>query len=745
MFRRGFRITFLLALVLVSLALIVSWLSLLAEASPLPAPQDDPPTVVTLPNGYRITFLGVTYNPDHTSTWHYRVEELPWAQDLSNWLLELYDCHTVITATPESWWLEYPDPNFGLNGIKWQGAGVQGVAEFSVTLDRYWVVGTNHVGAKGPDVAIGLLAGPSCDEDIIDLSKQVDPTIAQPGDVLTYTVTLTNITAVPLPGIVITDPIPVGTTYVNNSLQVSSGFGQYVAADNLIRWQGNLAPGHVVTLTFNVYLHDNVAAGSTITNTAYALYEEASASTLIEAAEDPAWVLLVYLSADNNLDNPDYRIIRDKEAFNALERAALLNPRLCIYVQWDRSPDHADNQPDDHTRRYRVRPDLNPFAMATYTEGIDTWDLGEKNMGDPQVLYEFITWARGRYNSSYDALSIIGHGGGWSPTLYPALGYAAYLPSGIAWDDSSGDYLSTGKLGEALYWATGEQVNPFAVLFFDASMMAMLENAYEVRDSANYLVASEGAVWAIFAYDDYLQGTDDTTTPLDFATKIVHSYADSLEGYPLTMGAMAIDLTSLTPLVDAVDEFALTLTDSLTETRPFIAQAYTDTQKFDSNWDIELAIPDAYVDLYDFVYQVDRLTPISLTAVHTGAQAVMTAWDSVVLTETHRDGNPWIAPPSMSVTWTFTWAYGLSIYLPLGEDLWIRDYYRGTELALAQDTQWDEFIHDGWYEGVLPPPLSATTNLDQVANGGPEPIDPAYRPGLLTVQRFFVFLPAMQR
>jgi hypothetical protein len=534
----------------------------------------------------------------------------------------------------------------------------------------------------------------------------------------------------------------VGTTYVNSSLQVGTGSGQYVAADNLIQWQGDLASGHVVVLTFNVYVHDNVAAGSTITNTAYVLYEEASASTLIEAAEDPAWVLLVYLSADNNLDTPDYRIIRDKEAFIALERAAFLNPRLRIYVQWDRSPDHADNEPDDHTRRYRVRPDLNPFALATYTEGVDTWDLGEENMGDPEVLDEFITWARGQYYSSYDALSIIGHGSGWSPTLDPALGYTEYLPSGIAWDDSSGDYLSTRELGEALYWATDEQANPFAVLFFDASMMAMLESAYEVRDSASCLVASEGAVWARFAYDDYLQGTDDTTTPLDFATKIVRSYADSLEGYPLTMGALAIDLTSLTPLVDAVDEFALAMTDSLTETRPFIAQAYTDTQKFDSNWDMELAVPDAYVDLYDFAYQIDQLTPISPTAVHTGAQAVMTAWDSVVLAETHRDGHPWIDP---SVTWTFTGAHGLSIYLPLGEDLWIRDYYRGTELALAQDTQWDEFIHDGWYEGVLPPPLSATTNLHQAANGGPERIDPADRPGLLTVQRFFVFLPAMQR
>jgi hypothetical protein len=220
---------------------------------------------------------------------------------------------------------------------------------------------------------------------------------------------------------------------------------------------------------------------------------------------------------------------------------------------------------------------------------------------------------------------------------------------GIAWDDSSGDYLSTKELGEALYEATDEQDNTFSVLFFDASMMAMLENAYEVRDSADFLVASEGAVWARFAYDEYLQGTDDTTTPLDFATKIVHRYADSLEGYPLTMGALAINLSSLAPLVTAVDDFAFALTESITETRPVIAQAYTDTQKFDSNWDIEIAIPDAYVDLYDFAYQVDQLTPLTVTGVHTSAQAIMAAWNSVVITETHRDGIPWIDP---SVTWT---------------------------------------------------------------------------------------------
>jgi len=707
------------------------------------ASQDCPPKVVTLSNGYRITFLGVTYNDDCTSTWRYYVEELPGAQDLSNWVLELPDCVDVVTASPGPWWLEYPDPNTHLNGIKWVTAGLPGAGKFTVTLNGHWAVGTRAVAAKGPDVAWGEIAGPICEPAaLLAGEKTVDPTVAQPGDVLTYTLVLTNEDQCWPYTAVLTDPVPANTTYIGSSAQATSGSVQYDEVDDLIHWQGTLAPREVSTITFMVWVHDDVPPGTLITNTAYLGSEVLSATTWIEPAEDPAWVLLVYLSADNNLDNPEYRIIRDWEAFNALERAAVFNPRLRIYLQWDRSPDHADDIPDDHTRRYRVRPDLNPLRMAPYIEGLDTWDLSERNMGLKETLYDFITWARGHYTSTYDALSIIGHGGGWSPTFDPLLGYTTYLPTGIAWDDSSGDYLSTGELGEALYWATDEQAAPLDVLFLEASMMAMLENAYEVRDSARYLVASEGTVWARFAYDRYLVGVDETTAPRDFATQIVEEYATSLEGYPLTMGAMAIDVTALGPVVDAADQLAIVLSDTLTTTRPYIAQVYTVTQKFDSNWDLELELPDAYVDLYDLAYQLYGLLPISeteaLSATQALTEAIALAGGPVIVAETHRDGHPWMAP---SVTWTFSGAHGVSIYLPLGEDTWLRDYYRGTELALAADTHWDEFIHDAWYAGQMPPSLSSMAPAALQGDAAPDPIDPATRPGLLSLRSFTSFLP----
>jgi hypothetical protein len=98
-----------------------------------------------------------------------------------------------------------------------------------------------------------------------------------------------------------------------------------------------------------------------------------------------------------------------------------------------------------------------------------------------------------------------------------------------------------------------------------------------------------------------------------------------------------------------------------------------------------------------------------------------------------------------SVTWTFSRAHGPSIYLPLGEDLSIGESFNGTELALAEGPHWDAFMNDGWYEGVLPPPLPGTTNLLQVNNEQQAPLGPAQHPGILTEQHSFTHLPSVKR
>ena len=117
---------------------------------------------VTLTNGYKVSFLGVTYNDSaNTSTWRYYVEELPEAQDLSNWVLEVPSCTRVVSASPKGE-IVNPDPNAKLSGIKWQPGGGFEQGEFSVTLEGKWTVGSINVAVKGPDVASGVVGGCSC-------------------------------------------------------------------------------------------------------------------------------------------------------------------------------------------------------------------------------------------------------------------------------------------------------------------------------------------------------------------------------------------------------------------------------------------------------------------------------------------------------------------------------------------------------------------------------------------------------
>lgn len=141
---------------------ILGWAG--SSASAAAAPQEDSEEVL-LDNGFRVIFDGVEYHADSTSTWFYTVEELPEAKDLSNWVLEIPFCAPILDASPEPWEIVDPDPNAQLSGVKWEtGDGFQH-GQFWVTLDTTGQVGITHVAAKGPKVAWGEIAGPTCVEE----------------------------------------------------------------------------------------------------------------------------------------------------------------------------------------------------------------------------------------------------------------------------------------------------------------------------------------------------------------------------------------------------------------------------------------------------------------------------------------------------------------------------------------------------------------------------------------------------
>jgi hypothetical protein len=51
----------------------------------------------------------------------------------------------------------------------------------------------------------------------------------------------------------------------------------------------------------------------------------------------------------------------------------------------------------------------------TALPGSEVADWGERNMGDPQTLVDFVTWSKANYPADHYALYFWGHGWSWHP------------------------------------------------------------------------------------------------------------------------------------------------------------------------------------------------------------------------------------------------------------------------------------------------------------------------------------------
>jgi len=114
----------------------------------------------------------------------------------------------------------------------------------------------------------------------VDLTKTVSASSAEPGDVLTYTITATNNGSTNADSVQLADAVPPGTTYVPSSVTVTSGTGNasYDATTNTVTARlgsgssstdpGTLAPGQSVTIQFQVDINNDQELGGNLENTA---------------------------------------------------------------------------------------------------------------------------------------------------------------------------------------------------------------------------------------------------------------------------------------------------------------------------------------------------------------------------------------------------------------------------------------------------------------------------------------------
>ena len=95
--------------------------------------------------------------------------------------------------------------------------------------------------------------------------KTVDPLVAKPGQVVTYTVYLRNSGSIAGDARLL-DPIPAGLTYVPSSLIIGSGSGGYAAG--VITWTGNVPALSQIPVRFRTTVSASAIEGTIINNTA---------------------------------------------------------------------------------------------------------------------------------------------------------------------------------------------------------------------------------------------------------------------------------------------------------------------------------------------------------------------------------------------------------------------------------------------------------------------------------------------
>ena len=134
---------------------------------------------------------------------------------------------------------------------------------------------------------------------ILNDSTKTGPALSFLGDPITYTITITNSGDVTATGAMMTDTIPVGTTYIASSVSCDTGSCTYNGGLDAVTFTGNIAPGGSAIVTFAVM--PGSSCGTSVSNSATISAPGAPAVVTVQH-DTTVWQNIVYWN-DLELDN----------------------------------------------------------------------------------------------------------------------------------------------------------------------------------------------------------------------------------------------------------------------------------------------------------------------------------------------------------------------------------------------------------------------------------------------------------
>jgi hypothetical protein len=411
-----------------------------------------------------------------------------------------------------------------------------------------------------------------------------------------------------------------------------------------------------------------------------------------EAQKPKKWTILYYLCGNNNIardmivkagrleqtgstERMDIVIQTGQPAESPYPGATRFHLQKAPQGNWD-EPDYGNEDP---YRVYGERKSKDEPYQKLFSKPVES--LGPVDMSDSKVLQDFITWGMKNYPAERYMVVLMDHGYGFMGTLQ---------------DDSSNRVMSLPEVEKALKGAQARTGKKIDVLGLDSCLMQQAEAAYQLKDAAKYLVASEEVEYPFGWPEGNIAANLDTAlklgpvTPRKAAEIVVQSAAkDSDEIKTLS----AIKLRNMEYVKVAMDALARALiaTDVPKETARRIIE---ETHNYCT------VLPDDklctnYRDVYDFAERLLKAPDMSDRDVKKAAVAVIDALSDAVVAETHKGEGK-------------EGSHGLAAYLPstgflpeyegfIPEDKGPKVKFpppsqRYADLSFARSSMWDELI-----------------------------------------------------
>lgn len=316
------------------------------------------------------------------------------------------------------------------------------------------------------------------------------------------------------------------------------------------------------------------------------------------------WNILVYMSADNNLESAAI------EDMYEMELSSLNTNEVSVFILLDRSSSYDTSENNwSGTRLYRLNTGRKNNEKFFISEELECPDLGlvvgsdvELDMSSNYVLSKALKFIREKFPATHSGFIMWGHGTGWRNE-------ETQINKGFAYDDSSKTYMTLKQLGTGIKNGLGNE--KLDLIGFDTCFGGELEVMYELRDCSKYFVGSEGLVMA--------SGWDYTTLfnsfsrseekmPEDLCREIVSQFKKQY-GNKTRASIIAVNLAQVKDYVQLFNEFCNSVAQNVNsreKRNELIGLIYSNTDCCVENYTYGTEKSDIYIDVNSLINEVSK-------------------------------------------------------------------------------------------------------------------------------------------